>query len=80
MLFNYEINIGWVERYLNDFFKWFYTLDVIFQYLIIGIVLYVLVLGTIEFAKKVLIYVPRKIIGIIVIILLFYIVFTFFQS
>ena len=78
MLYTLERKLSWLEKYLYDFINWFYQLDVIFQYAILAIVIYVLLLGIIEFVKKVLIYIPRKIILIVVIVIILYLAFGVF--
>lgn len=80
MLYKLESKFGWIERYLNDFLNWFYSLDVIFQYILLAVGIYIFVLGTIEFIRKVLFFVPRRILGIFMIIVIIYIVFGFFKS
>ena len=69
MLYVYKRDLSWLENFLDNLKEGFFTLDIIVQYAILLIIVYILVLGSIEFIKKVLIYIPRKIIGIIVIFL-----------
>ena len=80
MLFTHERNLSWLENFLDNIIEGFFQLDVVFQYGILALVIYVLVLGSIEFVKKVLIYIPRKLIGAIVIIIILYIVIVCFRS
>ena len=70
----------WLENLLTNALEWFYQLDVIFQYGIIFTVIYVFTLGMIEFVKKVLIYIPRKIIGIIIVVIILYILILYFKA
>lgn len=80
MLFAYSRDLSWLENFLENIKETFFNLDVVFQYGILVILVYVLVLGSIEFIKKVLIYIPRKIIGIIVVLLVLYGVFLLFKT
>lgn len=70
----------WLENLLTNALEWFYQLDVIFQYGIIFTVIYIFTLGMIEFVKKVLIYIPRKIIGIIIVVIILYILILYFKA
>ena len=79
MLFTYERDLSWVENFLENIIEGFFQLDVVFQYGLLAVIIYVLVLGSIEFVKKVLIYIPRKLIGIIVVIILLYTVIVYFR-
>ena len=80
MLFTYERNLSWLQNFLENVLEGFLRLDVVFQYGLLAVIIYVLVLGSIEFVKKVLIYIPRKLIGIIVITILLYLVVIYFKS
>ena len=80
MLFAYERNLSWLENFLKNLIEGFFQLGVVFQYGLLAVIIYVLVLGSIEFVKKVLIYIPRKLIGIIVVTILLYIVIAYFKS
>ena len=80
MFFAYERNLSWIENFLENIIQGFFQLDIVFQYGILAIIVYVFVLGSIEFIKKILIYIPRKLIGIIVVIIVFYIVVIYFRS
>ena len=80
MLYAYQKNLSWLENFLENIKEAYFNLDIVFQYGILLIVLYVFVLGSIEFVKKVLIYIPRKIIGIIVVLLVLYGVFLLFKT
>ena len=80
MLYVYKRDLSWLENFLDNLKEGFFNLDVVFQYGILVILVYVLVLGSIEFIKKVLIYIPRKIIGIIVVLLVLYGVFLLFKT
>ena len=80
MLFAYSRDLSWLENFLENIKETFFNLDVVFQYGILVILVYVLVLGSIEFIKKVIIYIPRKIIGIIVVLLVLYGVFLLFKT
>ena len=66
MLYTPSRNLSWLENFLENILRGFFQLDIVYQYVILLVLVYVLVLGIIEFVKKVLIYIPRKIIGIIV--------------
>ncbi len=79
MLFTYERNLSWFENFLENILEGFFQLDVVFQYGLLAVIIYILVLGSIEFVKKVLIYIPRKLIGIIVFIIVLYIVVVYFR-
>lgn len=80
MLYTLERNLSWLENFLDNLIRGFFELDVIFQYGILVLFAYVIVLGIIEFVKKVLIYIPRKIIGIIVLAIVLYLAFAYFRS
>ena len=80
MLFTYERHLSWVQNFLENIFEGFMRLDVVFQYGLLAVIIYVLVLGSIEFIKKVLIYIPRKIIGIIVFVIVLYTVIVYFKT
>ncbi len=80
MVYTLARNLSWLERFLDNLLEGFFQLDVVFQYGILFVLSYVLVLGVIEFVKKVLIYIPRKIIGIIVFVIVLYIAFVYFKS
>ena len=80
MLYVYKKDLSWLENFLDNLKEGFFALDIIIQYAIILIIVYVLVLGSIEFIKKVLIYIPRKIIGIIVVLAVLYSVYLIFKT
>ena len=80
MLYTLEKNLSWIENFLDNLLRGFFQLDIVFQYGILLVLIYVLVLGLIEFVKKVLIYIPRKIIGIIVVLIVLYIAFVYFKT
>jgi hypothetical protein len=75
-----EKNLSWLENFLENILRGFFQLDIVYQYVILLVLVYVLVLGIIEFVKKVLIYIPRKIIGIIVLAIVLYIVIVYFKT
>ena len=80
MLYVYKKDLSWLENFLDNLKEGFFALDIIVQYAIILIIVYVLVLGSIEFIKKVLIYIPRKIIGIIVVLAVLYSLYLIFKT
>ena len=80
MLYVYKKDLSWLENFLDNLKEGFFALDIIIQYAIILIIVYVLVLGSIEFIKKVLIYIPRKIIGIIVVLTVLYSIYLIFKT
>ena len=80
MLFTYERNLSWLQNFLENIFESFMRLDVVFQYGLLAVIIYVLVLGSIEFIKKVLIYIPRKIIGVIVFLVVLYLAIVYFKT
>ena len=80
MLYVYRKDLSWLENFLDNLKEGFFALDIIVQYAILLIIVYVLVLGSIEFIKKVLIYIPRKIIGIIVVLVVLYSVYLIFKT
>ena len=80
MLYVYKRDLSWLENFLDNLKDGFFSLDIVFQYAILLVLLYVLVLGSIEFVKKVLIYIPRKIISIIVILIVLYGIFLIFKT
>ena len=80
MLFTYERDFGWFQKFLENILEGFFQLDIVFQYGLLAVIIYVLVLGSIEFIKKVLIYIPRKIIGIIVFVIVLYIAVVYFRT
>ena len=80
MLYVYKRDLSWLENFLDNLKEGFFSLDIVFQYAILLVLLYVLVLGSIEFVKKVLIYIPRKIISIIVILIVLYGIFLIFKT
>lgn len=80
MLTTFKDSFSWLENLLINTLDWFYSLDVIFQYGIIITLIYIFTLGMIEFIKKVLIYIPRKIIGIIVVVIVLYILVAYFKA
>ena len=80
MLYTLEKDLSWIENFLDNLLRGFFQLDIVFQYAILLVLIYVLVLGVIEFVKKVLIYIPRKIIGIIVVLIVLYIAFVYFKT
>lgn len=80
MLYTPEKNLSWLENFLENILRGFFQLDIVYQYVILLVLVYVLVLGIIEFVKKVLIYIPRKIIGIIVLAIVLYIVIVYFKT
>jgi hypothetical protein len=75
-----EKNLSWLENFLENILRGFFQLDIVYQYVILLVLVYVLVLGIIEFVKKVLIYIPRKIIGIIVLAIVLYTVIVYFKT
>jgi hypothetical protein len=75
-----EKNLSWLENFLENILRGFFRLDIVYQYVILLVLVYVLVLGIIEFVKKVLIYIPRKIIGIIVLAIVLYTVIVYFKT
>ena len=80
MLFTHERNLSWFQNFLENILEGFFRLDIVFQYGLLAVIIYVLVLGSIEFIKKVLIYIPRKIIGIIVFVIVLYIAVVYFRT
>ena len=80
MLYVYKRDLSWLENFLDNLKEGFFALDIIVQYAILLIIVYILVLGSIEFIKKVLIYIPRKIIGIIVILTVLYSIYLIFKT
>ena len=80
MLYTPEKNLSWLENFLENILRGFFQLDSVYQYVILLVLVYVLVLGIIEFVKKVLIYIPRKIIGIIVLAIVLYTVIVYFKT
>ena len=80
MLFTYERDLSWIENFVDNIIEGFFRLDVVFQYGLLAVIIYILVLGSIEFVKKVLIYVPRKLIGIIVFIVVLYLAIVYFKT
>ena len=80
MLYVYRKDLSWLENFLDNLKEGFFKLDIIIQYAILLIIVYILVLGSIEFIKKVLIYIPRKIIGIIVVLTVLYSVYLIFKT
>jgi hypothetical protein len=80
LLYTPEKNLSWLENFLENILRGFFQLDIVYQYVILLVLVYVLVLGIIEFVKKVLIYIPRKIIGIIVLAIVLYIVIVYFKT
>ena len=80
MLYTPERNLSWLENFLENILRGFFQLDIVYQYVILLVLVYVLVLGIIEFVKKVLIYIPRKIIGIIVLAIVLYTVIVYFKT
>ena len=80
MLITLKDSFTWLEQLLSNTLDWFYQLDVIFQFGIIITLIYIFTLGTIEFVKKVLIYIPRKIIGIIIVVIVLYILVMYFKA
>ena len=80
MLFTYERNLSWLQNFLENVLEGFLRLDVVFQYGLLAVIIYVLVLGSIEFVKKVLIYIPRKIIGVIVFLVVLYLAIVYFKT
>lgn len=80
MLYTPEKNLSWLENFLENILRGFFRLDIVYQYVILLVLVYVLVLGIIEFVKKVLIYIPRKIIGIIVLAIVLYTVIVYFKT
>ncbi len=80
MLYTPEKNLSWLENFLENILRGFFQLDIVYQYVILLVLVYVLVLGIIEFVKKVLIYIPRKIIGIIVLAIVLYTVIVYFKT
>lgn len=80
MFYTPEKNLSWLENFLENILRGFFQLDIVYQYVILLVLVYVLVLGIIEFVKKVLIYIPRKIIGIIVLAIVLYTVIVYFKT
>lgn len=80
MLYTPEKNLSWLENFLENILRGFFQLDIVYQYVILLVLVYVLVLGIIEFVRKVLIYIPRKIIGIIVLAIVLYTVIVYFKT
>lgn len=80
MLYTPEKNLSWLENFLENILRGFFQLDIVYQYVILLVLVYVLVLGIIEFVKKILIYIPRKIIGIIVLAIVLYTVIVYFKT
>lgn len=80
MLYTPSRNLSWLENFLENILRGFFQLDIVYQYVILLVLVYVLVLGIIEFVKKVLIYIPRKIIGIIVLAIVLYTVIVYFKT
>ena len=80
MLYTPEKNLSWLENFLENILRGFFQLDIVYQYVILLVLVYVLVLGIIEFVKKVLTYIPRKIIGIIVLAIVLYTVIVYFKT
>lgn len=80
MFYTPERNLSWLENFLENILRGFFRLDIVYQYVILLVLVYVLVLGIIEFVKKVLIYIPRKIIGIIVLAIVLYTVIVYFKT
>lgn len=80
MLYSLERDLTWLEKFFDNIIEGFFNLDVVFQYGLLVIITYVLVLGIIEFVKKVLIYIPRKIIGVIVVVIIFYAAYIYFKT
>jgi hypothetical protein len=80
LLYTPEKNLSWLENFLENILRGFFQLDIVYQYVILLVLVYVLVLGIIEFVKKVLIYIPRKIIGIIVLAIVLYTVIVYFKT
>ena len=80
MLFTHERNLSWFQNFLENILEGFFRLDIVFQYGLLAVIIYVLVLGSIEFVKKVLIYIPRKIIGIIVFVIVLYTAIVYFKT
>ena len=78
MLFTYERNLSWFQNFLENILEGFFQLDIVFQYGLLAVIIYILVLGTIEFVKKILVYIPRKIIGIIVFAIVLYTAIVYF--
>lgn len=79
MFYTYKKDLSFIQNLLENLIDGFFKLDIIYQYAIMAILIYVLVLGMIEFVKKVLIYIPRKIIGIFVIVVIIFIVIKSFR-
>ena len=79
MFYTYKKDLSFIQNFLENLIDGFFKLDIIYQYAIMAILIYVLVLGMIEFVKKVLIYIPRKIIGIFVIVVIIFIVIKSFR-
>ena len=75
-----QSSFSWLEELIDKILEFFYQQDIIFQYLILFMVLYILILGIVEFIKKVLVYVPIKIFGIIVAIMIIYFVIANFKT
>ena len=80
MLYVYKRDLSWLENFVDNLLDGFFKLDIIFQYAILLIIVYVIVLGSIEFIKKVLIYIPRKIVGIVVLLGVLYSIFLLFKT
>ena len=79
MFYTYKKDLSFIQNFLENLIDGFFKLDIIYQYAIMAILIYVLVLGMIEFVKKFLIYIPRKIIGIFVIVVIIFIVIKSFR-
>ena len=80
MLFTYERNLSWFQNFIENILEGFFQLDIVFQYGLLAVIIYILVLGSIEFVKKVLVYIPRKIIGIIVFVIVLYTAIVYFRT
>lgn len=80
MLYVYKKDLSWLENFLDNLKEGFFQLDIIFQYAILLVLVYILILGSIEFIKKVLIYIPGKIISIILILIVLYTIFWIFKT
>ena len=80
MFYTPEKNLSWLENFLENILRGFFLFVIVYQYVILLVLVYVLVLGIIEFVKKVLIYIPRKIIGIIVLAIVLYTVIVYFKT
>ena len=75
-----QSSFSWLEELIDKILNFFYQQDIVFQYLILFMVLYILILGVVEFIKKVLVYVPIKIFGIILAIMIIYFVIANFKT